>query len=84
MAGTVRHVNVPYPHPMAQQSVNQVTQQTGVRNEMVLYQQPSAQVTQHAPHKTSVTQPIAPASPQPASATLPMVPPPPQPAQVAG
>jgi len=56
MAGTVRRVNVPYLHPMAQQSINQAAQQMGVNNEMVLYQQPPAQIAQHTPQMTSATQ----------------------------
>ena len=46
---------------------------------MVLYQQPSNQVTQPATQIASAVRPTAPASPQPASAALPMAPPPSQP-----
>ena len=78
-AGTIRHVNVPYLYPMAQQQVNQGSPQANTNNEMVLYQQPSNQVTQPATQIASAVRPTAPASPQPASAALPMAPPPSQP-----
>ena len=51
---------------------------------MVLYQQPSNQITQHATQIASAVQTMAPTSPQLASAALPMVPPPSQPALAAG
>jgi len=69
---------------MAQQQVNQRSQQTGNNNEMVLYQQQSNQIAQHTAQTTLAAQPMAPNSPQPASAALPMAPPPPQPAPAAG
>ena len=75
---------MPYPHPMAQHSVNQGSQQAGTSNEMVLYQQPSNQIAQHTSQTASAAQLMAQNSPQPASAALPMAPPPPQPAPAAG
>jgi len=43
----VRHVNVPNIHHVAQQQANQGSAQASTSNEMVLYQPPSNQVTQH-------------------------------------
>ena len=83
-AGIVRHVNVPYIYPVAQQQVNQGSAQVKTNNEMVLYQQPSNQITQHATQTALAVWPMAPASPQPASAALPMASPPSQPASAAG
>jgi len=68
---------------VAQQQANQGSAQANTGNKMVLYQQPSNQITQHATQRTSAVQPIAPASPQPASAALPMASPPLQPAPAA-
>ena len=79
----MRHVNVPYPHPMAQQSVNQGSQQAGSSNEMVLYQEPPNQIAQHVSQTASAAQPMAQNSPQPALVALPMASPQPQPAQAA-
>ena len=45
--GSVRHVNVPYVYPVAQQQANQGSVQASTNNEMVLYHQPSNQITQH-------------------------------------
>ena len=84
IVGSVHHINVPYPHPMAQHSVNQGSQQAGTSNEMVLYQQPSNQIAQHTSQTPSAAQLMAQNSPQPASAALSMAPPPPQPAPAAG
>ena len=72
MMGTVRHVNVPYAHPLAQQSVSQAASQPSTTSGIMLYQQPSNQIAQHTPQVTSANQPMAPASPQPASAAQPM------------
>jgi len=80
----VRHVNVPYVYPVAQQQANQGSTQANTNNEMALYQQPSNQITQHATQTALAVWPMAPASPQPASATLPMASPPSQPASTAG
>ena len=68
---------------MAQQQVNQGSAQANTNNEMVLYQQPSNQVTQHAPRTASAALPMSPNYPQPASVALPMAPPPSQPAPAA-
>ena len=43
--GSVRHVNVPYVYPVAQQQANQGSTQANTGNKMVLYQQPSNQIT---------------------------------------
>ena len=59
-------------------------QQIGASNEMVLYQPPPTQMTQHTPQMASAIQSMASASPQPASATLPMAASPPQPVQAVG
>jgi len=53
MTGGVRHVNVPYVHPVAQQLVNQSASQPIATSGMVLYQQPSSQIAQHAPQMAS-------------------------------
>jgi hypothetical protein len=68
----VHHVNVPNPPPLAQQKFNQRSAQVNHGNEMVLYQPPSNQVTQHTTETASAAQPIATPSPQPALAALPM------------
>ena len=81
---SVHHVNVPYIHPVAQQQANHGLAQARASNEMVLYQPPSSQVTQHAMQSASTVQPMATPSPQPASAALPMASPPSQPAPAAG
>ena len=47
-ACSIRHVNVPYLYLVAQQQVNQGSPQANTSNKMVLYQQPSNQITQHA------------------------------------
>ena len=59
----VRHVNVPNIHPVAQQQANQGSAQASTGNEMVLYQPPSNQVTQHVTQMISVAQPMATPSP---------------------
>ena len=82
--GSVHHVNVPYVYPVAQQQANQGSAQASTNNEMVLYQQPSNQITQQAMQRTSAVQPMAPPSPQPASTALPMASPSSQPAPAAG
>ena len=58
--------------------------QANTGNEMVLYQQPSNQITQHATQRTSAVQPMSPANTQLASAALPMASPPSQSALAAG
>ena len=77
----VRHVNVPYVHPVAQWSVNQSASQPIATSGMVLYQQPSSQIAQHAPQMASANQPTAPTPTQIASAAHPMAPASPQPVQ---
>ena len=76
-------MNVPYVYPVAQQQANQGSTQANTGNEMVLYQQPSNQITQHATQRTSTAQPMAPASLQTASVALPMASPPSQPVPAA-
>ena len=68
----VHHVNVPNPPPLAQQKFNQRSAQVNHGNEMVLYQPPSNQVTQHVTQTALAAQPMATPSPQPASAALPV------------
>ena len=72
VARTVRHVNVPYAHPLAQQSVNQSASQPVTTTGIMLYQQPSNQIAQHTSQIASASQPTALASPQPVSAAQPM------------
>ena len=69
---------------MAQQQANQGSAQARASNEMVLYQPPSSQVTEHAMQSASTVQLMATPSPQPASAALLMASPPSQPAPAAG
>ena len=57
---------------MAQQQANQGSPQARASNEMVLYQPPSNQVTQHVTQTASAAQPMVTPSPQPASAALPI------------
>ena len=68
----VRHVNVPNTPPMAQQQPNQRSAQVNHGNEMVLYQPPSNQGTQHVAQTASAAQPMATPSPQLASVALPI------------
>ena len=68
-------MNVPYVYPVAQQQANQGSMQANTGNEMVLYQQPSNQITSHATQRTSVVQPMTSLNVQPASATLQLTPP---------
>jgi len=83
VTGNVRHVNIPYAHPSAQQLDNQVASQQSTINEMVLYQQPSNQMAQHMPQIASVNQLMTSGSPQLASVAQPMVSALPQPASTA-
>jgi hypothetical protein len=72
VVGTVRHVNVPYAHPLAQQLVNQSASQPITTTGIMLYQQPSNQIAQHTPHIASANQPTVSASLQPVTAVQPM------------
>ena len=78
----VWHVNVPYVRLVAQQSFNQSASQPVATSGMVLYQQPSSQIAQHAPQIASANQPTAPTLTQIASAAHPMAPASPQLVQV--
>ena len=83
MVRTVQHVNVPYAHPLAQQSVNQSASQPITTTGIMLYQQPSNQIAQHTSQIESASQPTALASPQPVSAAQPMASASPQPVHTA-
>ena len=67
--GSVWHVNVPYAHPLSQQSINQAMSQPGATNKMLLYQQPLSQTTMYTSQVVSASRPMALALPQQASAT---------------
>ena len=80
--GSVRQVNVPYMHPMAQQSVNQSVSQPTTTSRIVLYQQPPNQIPQHMPQMALANQPMTPPPIQTPSAAQPMAPASPGPMQV--
>ena len=60
MTGGVRHVNVPYIHSMAQQSVNPSASQPIATNAMALHQQIPSQTSQPTPQITSANQSVMP------------------------
>ena len=78
MTRGVRHVNLPYVHPVAQQSVNQLASQPITTSGVVLFQQASSQITQYAPRMASAYQPTAHGPTQMASANQPTAPAPTQ------
>jgi hypothetical protein len=84
VTGFVRHVNVPNIPPVAQQQSNQMSAQSSHSNEMVLYQSPSNQITQHVARTASADQPMGTPSAQPALVALPIAPPALQPASTDG
>ena len=82
MTGVLRHVNVPYMDPSAQQSASPSAPQPTATSALALHQQPHNQMAQQLPNQTvqqtqqmaSAGQPMNPTMPQPAAAVRPTVP----------
>ena len=81
MMGVLRHVNVPYMDPSAQQSASPSAPQPTATFALTMYQQPTNQMAQQLPNHmaqqtqqmASTSQPLTPTTPQPAASARPTV-----------